>query len=242
MAKLNLGRISFTRTDFSIPSHIEQFGKDYADHFKTPRNYVPQFCKLIQTSKRWEMANLQAKLKYWESNFSRIGRVEKIIDLVKRSFNSCQCDDEISDLRGVMVEALIIGRNGGSAILTKQNYGWGARVDLHLPTETVAVKYNCLTPQSQGCRRRSTVDFGYWDGIHGQFYECKAQPRGIGCKEVKYMQKLKHELEQEEISHEIFFVCAAPHEEVKIRLEEDFGLRPIYHPFGIEDIRSMMGA
>lgn len=141
-----------------------------------------------------------------------------------------------------MVEALIIGCYGGTTLLANSNYGWGARVDINPPTQIINVKYQCISPQSNDCKRRSTVDFGYWDGYHGQFYECKAQPARIGCKEVPYMEGLKKELDQNRITHEIFFVCAAPRDEVQMRLEEEHGLSPVYKPIGIEDIRSMMPA
>jgi hypothetical protein len=237
----NLNLISFTRTDYSISSHIEEFGKEFADHFNVRRDYVGDYCKLISTSKRWKITTIQNQVDRWGNNFGRIPGRTKIIDLVKRAFLSCVDGSEIDDLRGVMVEALIIGCNGGSGILVNQNYGWGARVDIHLPTQTTQIKYVCSSPQTQACHRRSTVDFGYWDGNHGQFYECKAQPVGIGCKEIKYMEKLKESLTAHEISHEIFFVCPESTESIQMRLNT-YGLRPVYKPLGIEEIRMRMPA
>ncbi|NRD78550.1 hypothetical protein HPT25_14395 [Bacillus sp. BRMEA1] len=238
---VNMGLISFERTDFSIPSHIEQYAKEFAEHFKARRDYVGDFCKLIFTSKRWEIDNIETQVTRWSENFGRIKGRTKIIDIVKRAFLSCQNDDEISDLRGVMVEALIIGCNGGPSVLNHSNYGWGARVDINLPQQTIQVRYNCTDHLTSDCRRRSTVDFGYWDGNHGQFYECKAQPAGIGCKEVKFMEKLKSELSTHEISHEIFFVCPESTESIQMRLDS-FGLRPVYKPLGIDEIRLRMPA
>jgi hypothetical protein len=232
--------ISFTRTD-SIPSHIENAGKELADHFKVRRPYVPDFCKLIMTSKRWKQASIQKDVDRWAKFFNMTSGRKNIIDIVKRAFLSCVDDDEITVLRGVMVEALVIGCNGGTNILTKSHFGWGARVDIHLPTQKIEIKYTCKAPIDSACRRRSTVDFGSWNGRHGKFYECKAQPAGIGCKEVNYMKKLKNDLTDNEVSHEIFFVCAESRESVQMRLE-DLGLGPIYKPYGYEDLKMMMPA
>lgn len=49
---------------------------------------------------------------------------KRLIVLLK-AFESCISNDEISSLRGGMVEALVIGCYGGSINLSKPNYGWG---------------------------------------------------------------------------------------------------------------------
>lgn len=238
MSRVNL---EFYRMD-SLPKHIEDIAKEIADHFKVRRPYIPQFCSLIKTSKRWNLSNLEVKLGQWETFFSRTQGTRGIIDIVKRGFNSCQNDIEIDKLRGAMVEALVIGAHGGSIVLSdRYKYGWGSRVDLLLKGGKVQLIYNCKHHKYPDCSRRSTVDFGYWNGQHGQFFECKAQPAGIGCKEVSYMQNLKSELSNRGISNEIFFVCAEHRDAVKIRLE-DFGLSPVYKPWGIEDIQISISA
>ncbi|MFJ7995459.1 hypothetical protein ACIQY5_25540 [Peribacillus frigoritolerans] len=237
----DLNKITFQRTDISIPGHIESFAKEFADHFIVRRSYVPQFCKLIQTSKFWNPANLEGKLSAWVRNFSRTPGRTKIIDIITRSFKSCQDKAEIDHLRGAMVEALVIGFNGGTRLLAQPNYGWGARVDINLDHSTIEVRYICTEAKDDKCHRRSTVDFGSWDGRHGKFYECKAHPFGIGCKEVRYMEKLKSELIINGISHEIFFVCAESTESIQMKLDE-FDLGPLYKAYGMEEIQQMMPA
>ncbi|MGF2617715.1 hypothetical protein FZC84_11820 [Rossellomorea vietnamensis] len=236
------GLISFRRTDI-LANHIEQSTKDIADHFKSRRLYVPQFCRLIKVSKRWTTENLETELNKWESMFSRINGTSKIIKMVKESFGKCESNQEITDLRGAMVEALVIACNGGSKILSNRSYGWGAKVDIHpLGEEIIRVRLFCSENICDDCKDRKTVDFGFWDGYHGKFYECKVQPVGIGCKEIKYMQKLKEKLNQQQISHEIFFVCAESRDEVKIKLESLELSTVFYKPVGVEDIQDMMSA
>lgn len=234
--------ISFERLDYSISSHIEEISKELADHFKVRRPYVSEFCSLVKTSKRWDTNNVTVKLDRWKIQMEKFNGSKKIIDIVKRAFESCTTNDEISSLRGAMVEALVIGCFGGEINLSKTNYGWGARVDINVIGEPVReVVYKCKIKKEPDCKNRSTVDFGYWDGLHGKFFECKVQPVSIGCKEVSYMKHLKEELEEHKVSHEIFFVCAEHSDEIKIKLEM-YGLSPLYKAVGVQELVSMMKA
>lgn len=233
--------ISFTRLD-SLPSHIEHVVKDIADFFTIMRPYVSEYCSLIKISKRWNTSNLSEKLRGWKEMMSRRPKSTPMTDLVERAFNSCTCQEDIDSLRGAMVEALVIGGFGGSQHLRKNNYGWGARVDINKEGEPLQkVTYKCLAPKGPECFRRSTVDFGYWNGKHGKFYECKVQPDKIGCKEMRYMEHLKSELEKNKVSHEIFFVCADYYDEIRIQLDT-YGLSPVYKAVGIRELERMMVA
>lgn len=238
----NIALVSFERLDYSIPSHIEEISKEFADLFKIRRDYVSEYCSLIKTSKRWDMSNVSDKLDKWITKMQRYTGVRKFLEITKRAFESCTSKEEIDSLRGAMMEALVIGSFGGSENLGKDNYGWGARVDINIPNTPVEkVRYKCTLHQETDCSNRSTVDFGYWNGSHGKFYECKVQPMGIGCKEVKYMQHLKDRLGQHQISNEMFFVCADPTEEIKIKLTS-LGLGPLYKAIGIQELTQMLKA
>lgn len=243
-------QVSFQRTDYSVPSHIEQFASQFADHFKVRRNYLPDFCRLIQTSKKWTRNNLETKLEIWSAAFGRIKGRNTIIKLVEAAFKACQDDTEISSLRGVMLEALIIACFGGPFILSSPRYGWGAKVNITTGTVTKSLKYTCanpthIIPDQQSpldiCKDRSTVDFGFWSGRHAKLYECKTQPVSIGCKEIKYMQYVKKEFEILDISHEIFFVCAESRESIVMRLEE-MGLGPLFKAVGSRELQEMLPA
>lgn len=233
-------QVSFQRTDYSVPAHIEKFASQFADHFKIRRSYIPDFCRLIQTSKKWTRSNLDSKLEIWSATFGRIKGRSTITKLVEAAFRSCQDDKEIASLRGVMLEALIIACYGGSLILSKSQFGWGAKVKVTNGTVTKSLKYICATP-SDICKDRSTVDFGFWNGRHAKLYECKTQPISIGCKEIKYMQYVKQEFEVLDISHEIFFVCAESRESILMRLEE-MGLGPLFKAVGSREILEMIPA
>lgn len=234
--------IIFTRTDYSLSQHIINIVHELADHFKVRRSYIPQFCSMIRGSKRWNMSNLNSQLGFWEQRMSGIEGTRTIIDIVKRAFLGCQSNEDIKHLRGAMVEALIIGVHGGTATLNDNRYGWGALVTLVLSSGPKEIKYRCHEFQHGiECCNRSTVDYGYWDGHHGKFYECKAQPAAIGCKEIKYMQELKTQLEANSISHEVFFVCPESREAIEMKLDT-YDLGPLYKPFGAEDIQSTMPA
>jgi hypothetical protein len=233
--------ISFDRKDYSTPSYIEEAAKEIADHFKSRREYIPQFCGMIQNSKRWKMGNLQTKLENWKSSFSRINGTTRIISIVETAFLACQTDNEIHILRGAIVEGLIIGCYGGSKILELDKYGWGAQVTIITDSVNKKIKYSCTESKDDNCDHRMTVDFGYWNGRHGQFFECKVQPDGIGCKEVMYMQHLAQELTKHSISHEILFVCACPSDDLKIRLQE-WELSPRVKSIGTNELKEMMRA
>lgn len=231
--------VSFERLDYSIPSHIEEISKEFAELFKVKRSYISEYCSLIKTSKRWNMENISEKLNRWIVKMARYPESRKLIDIAKRAFESCTSKLELDSLRGAMMEALVIGSFGGTKNLAKKNYGWGARVDINLPNVPVEkIRYKCTLHEDINCSNRSTVDFGYWNGKHGKFYECKVQPVGIGCKEVKYMQHLKDRLGEHQISNEMFFVCADPTEEVRIKLTS-LGLGPLYKAIGIQELTKM---
>lgn len=235
--------ISFVRTDIK-PIHIEDITIEIADHFKVPRFYIPQFCKLISNSKRWTHKNWETQFEAWKTRFSSINPSEtkNIISLVKRGFESCVDDNEIHDLRGSMLEALIMGAyGGGTEVNNKDEYGWGARVDLNFEGKVTSIRY--IAPNVEGAQpiRRSTVDFGYWNKKHGKFYECKVQPKALTSLEINYMLTLREKLQEHKISNEIFFAFAASKDTVDIELKK-FNLENFYKPIGYEDIVEMISA
>lgn len=233
--------ISFERLD-RISSHIEEISKEFADHFKSRRPYVSEYCSLIRLSRRWEIENLEEKLSEWISKNEKRPGFSRLVDIVGRAFRGCTSTKEINSLRGAMVEAILIGCFGGSKNLNNPNYGWGARVDVISPDAPVdKIVYRCTIHETEDCSNRSTVDFGFWNGKHGKFFECKVRPNSIGCKEVMYMQYLKTRLNSHDISNEMFFVCADPSEAVKMQLEE-WGLSPVYKAIGIKELTEMVPA
>jgi len=217
MSKGNPLLVTFQRKDYSIPDYIEDVCKEIADHFKVKRRYLHQFCSLIRNSKRWNMENLNLKLDEWTNLAKRIPESSKFVALIQKAFQLCQSAKDLDHLRGGMVEALVIASYGGSQVLAKTGYGWGAAVTIDGLGE---VNYRCLEQKEQDCNNRVTVDFGRWDGHHGKFYECKVNPVSIGCKELNYMVELDKKLSDAEISHEIFFVCAETSDRVEMRLRE----------------------
>ncbi|WP_226047140.1 hypothetical protein, partial [Klebsiella pneumoniae] len=62
-----------------------------------------------------------------------------LISIVENAFLACQNDNDIHNLRGIMLEALLIGTNGGSAILNDLNCGWGAKVYVN----NNVIRYHC---------------------------------------------------------------------------------------------------
>lgn len=230
------GLISFRRTDqFSID--LVDIVKDFAEHFKVKRNYIRQFCRLIQTSKKWDITNLNVKIEEWIKKFTinSSGR-EALVDLVRRAFQYCKTKKDIDELRGLLVESLIIAGHGGTVVLNDPEYGWGSKVFIN---NTVSgqrqIKYSCPTPNGTDCTDRHTVDFGVWNGYHGKFFECKAHPNSINCKEIKYMTNLKTELTNEGITHEVFFVCAEDTESIELRLKAA-GCSPLYKAIGTKEL------
>ncbi|MGB2993565.1 MAG: hypothetical protein WBB47_13100 [Paenisporosarcina sp.] len=239
----NTPLITFVRTD-DKPVHIENITLEIAEHFKVSRFYVPQFCRLISTSKRWKVENWRPQFDQWKSVFSKINPNEtrKIIDIIDRGFDSCTTNLEIDDLRGCMLEALIMGSYGGRKVISNPSFGWGSRVDLNMESgKTLKVKFECLNTEQPLCVRRSTVDFGYWNKKHGKFYECKVQPISLTCKEINYMRTLRKELILNKISNEVFFAFAASKDKVNMDLKK-LQLESFFKPLGYEDISEMISA
>ncbi len=227
--------IGFYRKDV-LPDYIEGFAMEFAEHFKSKRDYFIQFCGLLQYSKRWTIDNLEEKLPLWCDRFLNPGR-KKIVDLVIRAFRRCESDEHMEKLRGTIVESLLIASFGGSKVLQKTtNYGWGARVYINQKIGiSEEIKYKCPNVNHDSCKDRSTVDFVYWNGRHGEFYECKAQPKWIECKEIKYMEELQRKLHYNKISHEIFFVCLSDKEAIRQQLE-NAGCGPLFKALGAREL------
>lgn len=226
------------RTD-SPPIYIEELLSEFSDHFITKRDYFIPFCGLIQISKRWTLQNLDEKFSGWYEKFNRPGR-KKITELVEKAFKKCRSDTDIHILRGLIVESLLIASHGGSKVLNNTQYGWGAAVIINKEAgKSELVKYNCPSANGTTCSDRSTIDFGYWNGNSGKFYECKVQPSGINCKEIKYMKKLQHELLANQISHELYFVCLESIESIKLRLEDE-DCSPLFKPMGMRELECLI--
>lgn len=224
--------IKFSRTDYSVPEYIERYIKEFADHFKTRRNYLPDFCRMLGRSRMWTIANINQQVEKWSQQFGQVSGRKAVISLVKSAFDACQVDEDIERLRGGIVEALVIAKYGGSKILDNAYYGWGALV---LINEN-EVRYKCTELRHGDCGDRASVDFGAWNGHHGMFYECKVNPIRIGCKEIQYMKTLSTELAKSKVSHELFFVCPESQDAIKIRLS-DIGIDDIhYKAMGIHQL------
>lgn len=236
--------IKFKRTD-KVDPKLEALALEFADHFSVKREYLRDFGAMVRSSKNWKFEELDAKLSIWSERFIKKRESRNaIVALVKRAFKTCQNDNEISVLRGLLVESILIGVNGGPEILaSKSLYGWGAKVSInregHQPDE---IYYYCTESQAirrHACDNRATVDFGSWNGRHGKFYECKVTPDAIGCKEISYMNYLRQQLAAYSISHETFFVCLESNDSIKMRLEA-LDCSPLLKPFGIEELQSMI--
>lgn len=236
-----MNRIFFIREDYSTPGHIIKSVKLLSDHFKVDREYLSDYLSVLRFSKRWKIATMVADLQVWESNFTKIYSTGtyNIVKLTKEAFLGCTSKEEIDSLRGAIVEAIIIGCFEGHENLKFENFGWGASVNIREDDTETQLKYLCSERVKNECDNRLTVDFGYWDGKHGQFFECKVEPKAIGCKEVNYMKYLKEELRKRGFSHEIFFVSPKPESAILLQLD-NYDLGPTFKPFGINSMREIL--
>lgn len=246
--------ISFCRTD-RLPEHIEPFYEEYINRVrKMDRKYIPDFCRMLSTSKQWNMNNINEKLCEWEKHFGKREGTRRIIELVKRSFSACTSKDEINKLRGLILEAIVAACHGNSDNLKNSQFGWGAVVIVESTNgiDKKEIKYRCPKLKDptisksdviqNGCNNRQTVDFGYWNGKHAKLYECKIRPDGIGCQEINYITTLKNELNNVNISHEVFFVSADSSDNIIINLKK----QKIEHlrliPLGYRELLRMLPA
>jgi hypothetical protein len=242
--------ISFRRSDM-LPGHIEPFFAEYVERIrKMNRNHLPDFCRMINTSKHWKIENINNKLSDWGQRFGKVRGTAKLIELVTRSFSACRDNKEINILRGLILEAIVAACHGGASVLQNQHYGWGCVVVVHSSTEVIEeIKYICNNPTPPDqldqcrdvCKNRQTVDFGYWNGRHALLYECKVSPDGIGCKEINYFNKLRSRLNDYYISNEVFFVCADSSDHAKMYLEER-QIEQLFRPLGYKELQKMLPA
>lgn len=232
---VDVKNIIFNRED-RLAAYLEDAVQEISNYFSKQRLHIGNYLDVIKKSARWTVEGLDKDLEMWERQFLRASSEqnvnEAIIDITKRSFKKCTSKDEINKLRGCILEAVLLGLFGGYEILQDSKYGWGASVAIE--EETNKIVYTCPHPNGNECKNRMTVDFGVWNGRSGQFYECKATPEGIGCKEVEYMKHLKEELKNHSISNEMFFVCPTPITFIEMELEK-YDLSPTYGKFGKED-------
>ncbi|MDX6045520.1 MULTISPECIES: hypothetical protein [Bacillus cereus group] len=231
--------ITFERTDI-VPPYIESACKDIADYYSKKENQtsknISNICRIIKQSKRWDKENLKKELDTWYKLAVRTTSKE-CVDLVYAAYDSCRTTKDIHKLRGYLVEALTIAAYGGSKVLGTDGYGWGALVKIQKEELTTEVKYVCADKKAEECKNRSTVDFGYWNGNFGSFYECKANPIRIGCKEIKYMVELGESLNEEKVDHKLFFMCPETADSVRIRLKK-LGIDEQFVPIGYDNLFS----
>jgi len=235
---LNPDLVSFERSDWSCPPYLTDVIREFAEHFKKKRHYFQNICRLIQQSREWKMNNLKSELEDWKRAMSPIRDSGVIIRLVEKAFSRCKNDYDIRHLRGGIVEALVVGRYGGLSVLNDKKHGWGAKVFLKIPGKKLPkeVAYICEKyPIPKGCDDRHSVDYGIWDGKLGKFYECKIQPERIECKEIMYMKKLKEELTQLGIVHEILFFCPTTTRSIERKLKGD-GVHDLFTAVGSEKL------
>jgi len=201
-----------------------------------------QFCLMIARSKDWNIINLEEKLNKWSSRFNNKTRERNtVIELVQEAFNKCSTKEDINKLRGTMAEAMVVAALGGYTAFKDNNYGWGAEVQIivNLKGDYEEIHYRCEHKDiTVGCGSHNTVDVGKWNGMHGEFYESKVSPVGIGCKEIGYMKKLKSQLQKNNISHELYFVCMESVDEIKLKIT-DFSeeLSTKIKPCGYNELR-----
>lgn len=218
-------RVYFRRTD-RLDQKFVAVVSNFAEHFKTPKEHLFDFCTLLQKSSRWNHDNLQEQLTIWLDRFNLKSGRFKATQLIRDAFLLCKNDDEINELRGALLEALVIAHHGGIKNFKLNNEfhnnGWGAKVYVKKLPRPESIYYECDPDAKEGsnCKNRSTVDVGVWDGFNAKFYECKTHPFGIGCKEKKYLQLLSDTMADEKISHELFFVCAETKEAIQMRLQK----------------------
>ncbi|HZK25186.1 MAG TPA: hypothetical protein VFC74_07335 [Oscillospiraceae bacterium] len=210
------------RESEETPDYIKDVVRDIADHFKTRRSYLVDFCHLISRSWNWEVVDVERNLEKWEKWFKasyKRHNPTKIIDLVKKAFFVCTTKNDIMKIRGTIAEALLIGKFGGMELLNNpggKTVGWGVVVYLN----DEKVRYHCIEKKYASCRSRQTVDLGIFDGYHAKFYEVKVSPSGIGCKESKYLNELTNEMEKTEITFEFWFVALDSKQAIMTRLEK----------------------
>jgi len=233
---VNPDLLSFVRKD-ELPEKFVNVVHEFADHFKSPREYVPDFCTILTRSWRWNHSTLQDKLTTCLERFGKHSGRKKITEMIRRAFSLCENDDELKILRGALLEALVIGCHGGVQTLSSPNVGWGAQVILR----NNIIRYRCTKKIDDNCRNRSTVDFGIWDGYHGKFFECKVHPDGIGCKEINYLETLSQTLKENNISHELFLVCAESIDSIRQRADI-LGLGLKFKLIGTKELQRMVAS
>lgn len=229
--------ILFERTD-NTEEFIEQAVKEIADHFSYKRSYLKLFVRMIRSSYMWEIEDIESELQNIESIFRRfIDGGSELVPILRKAFTSCKKTKQLKKLRGALAEGLLISMYGGSSILDSPNYGWGARVKLNNQETTLDIVYDCpfhTDKTKPKCRRRSTVDLGYWDGSNGKFFECKIRKEKITCSEYNYMNTLHRELSERKINHEIFLASTDTTDGIEMTLKKERNYNDIFKVISLQ--------
>ena len=241
----NQGLVTFERKDYK-PMYIVQAAVEFALHFQTKRAYLKDIFRLIMNSKSWRKETLEIDIENWIKIFPDYESKDIIIELITKWFSMCKDDQDLTDLRGTLVESFVMAyvRKKHKINDNGKNLGWGANVTIHPSTgNDRTVYYTCTTSPKPhvACKNRATVDIGIWDGHHGEFYECKVNPFWIGCSEMKYMDKLNGILMDCGISHDIFFGFLVSHDAATMQIA-DYDTDFRFQLIGAEELSDILSA
>lgn len=165
------------------------------------QQYWNNFCDIICESYSWSLTDYKDQLNEWlyliTDRRCKDEMDDTYISEVKRFFDCCKKNEDISDIRGLMAEGMLYYV---FKLLSKEEKGWSIRRGCSVEIEEDTVKFI-----DENCSKK-TVDIGAWhfQRQSGVFSEVKVSPYSFYDVDAKYLLKLREKLQcYEEVKYRI---------------------------------------
>lgn len=227
MTSLALKFNRLDKLDFQIHQAVMGVAKYFQDEKKLL--VLKDYCSLLTDSITWPVKDRVSFLEVQSKKLNQVYsneniEIEKLVSMLDKAFRFAISKGEyqFNKLRGHLFEAVIIGINGGPAILypPKNNpkYGWGASITLGTN------KSPLIYENENATETRATIDFGSWIKNQGAFYECKIRPQNFGAIEKEYMTYINEVLKEKGYVHSICVLAADTKDVIEMNLVDEEGI------------------
>ncbi|WP_100010118.1 hypothetical protein [Lentibacillus sediminis] len=221
---MNIDKVTFVKSDYDYPQ-LEKVADDFALFlFNASPSILGIFVEFMRTSTPVSFHDYKP---FNQKFFSKLIKnekkappdIKKLRDFCHLFFETCQTDDEIKKMRGLVPEKLfekIFNKRHESKDNCHIDYG----VKVLINNKAVYYKPdNPFETEEDIDKPRQSVDAGFWDGHEGEFAEVKLQPHAFRTKDIGYLRLLAEKLNENDISYCIFLVAFNNKELITSQLE-----------------------
>lgn len=214
-----LGKVEFIRKDFdnSYYRMISRRARSITRHIKNDDlfdilcHFILNFCDQSEYMRKFSLWMENIKGLYRTNKIIDMGELEGLIDSLKRAYDNSRNDQEISDLRGRILE--VIYQDKLSPIYSKRNsvFDYGCEVIIN------GLKIIYIDESGDSSRNRTTIDIAGYNIMNSEFYELKVRPNNFKDNVLVYLNTLKQEAVENEISKSIKVGCVSMESKVSLK-------------------------